>query len=282
MAERDALAKALKQAGQAEQAADIKGLRKPSVSAWAVNQAVRAAPDQLDELLAAAADLRAAQGRALRGEGSPALKEAMKRHRTAIAALVKVATPLAGGSAAQLERITGTLQATATSEAAAEAVRAGRLTADLDPSGFGDLGEDDGAVAAPAARGGGDGQAKREKRVPGARARDDGRPARSDRGAPAGKTPGRDGDGKQGRPGRAGAAARAEELEQEAARAETEAGLAEAEHERLEQLAGEVEAAAKAARQEASEARRAAVEARRAADGARRRADRARERAGRT
>ena len=42
--ERDALAKRLRAEGRRDEAAEVKALRKPSVAAWAVNQAVRSQP----------------------------------------------------------------------------------------------------------------------------------------------------------------------------------------------------------------------------------------------
>src|SRR3954451_21313497 len=53
---RDALAKRLRADGRREEAAEVAALRKPSVAAWAANQAIRSQP-------------RAARGRAGRGGG---------------------------------------------------------------------------------------------------------------------------------------------------------------------------------------------------------------------
>src|SRR5438876_8333043 len=83
VAERDALARDLKKAGDSQAAAEVKALRKPSVSAWAVNQAVRADPAAADELVEAGRAVRAAQRRAVEGGGSADLRDAMKRLRAA-------------------------------------------------------------------------------------------------------------------------------------------------------------------------------------------------------
>src|SRR3954453_6952632 len=73
--ERDALAKRLRADGRRDEAAEVKALRKPSVAAWAVNQAVRSQPgaaralwDAGDALIGAQEDLLAGRGdaRALR------------------------------------------------------------------------------------------------------------------------------------------------------------------------------------------------------------------------
>src|SRR5881397_2933898 len=138
--ERDALARSLKKEGDAAGAAEVKALRKPSVAAWAVNQAVRADPDGADELVDAG---RAAQRQAVEGGGAGDLREATKRLRAAIAGLVAVAQQHSAGTADQVERVTATLQAAASSEAAAELVRAGQLSTELDPSGFGEAAGDE-------------------------------------------------------------------------------------------------------------------------------------------
>ncbi|HXS45756.1 MAG TPA: hypothetical protein VN751_14105, partial [Solirubrobacteraceae bacterium] len=48
--ERDALAKALRADGRRDEAAAVKALAKPTVAAWAVNQAVRSQPRRAREL----------------------------------------------------------------------------------------------------------------------------------------------------------------------------------------------------------------------------------------
>src|SRR5262249_20323608 len=60
VAERDAAARTAKDAGDAGLARGIGGLRRPTVSAWAVNQVARARPDDLAELLDLGEDLRQA------------------------------------------------------------------------------------------------------------------------------------------------------------------------------------------------------------------------------
>src|SRR5919202_1156757 len=67
--DRDALAKRLRADGDRAAADEVKALRKPSVAAWAVNQAVRSQPkaaralwDAGDALIAAQDDLLAGRG----------------------------------------------------------------------------------------------------------------------------------------------------------------------------------------------------------------------------
>jgi hypothetical protein len=178
VAARDEAARRLKQEGKAEAAAEVAGLRKPSVSAWAVNQLARRHADRLTELLDSGERLRAAHRAALAGRGASGLAAAGRTERGVVAELVELAAgelETAGrpASPAVRERIGNTLRAAAHDTAAAALVRRGRLTRDLDPSGFGDLtlgGEDEvegnGEVAA---------HQNRERRQTVRRARDEAR-----------------------------------------------------------------------------------------------------------
>src|SRR5438309_11267971 len=67
-AERDALAAELRKNGEPDRAKEIKALRKPTVPAWAVNQAARRGAKQVAALLRAGEALRQAQG-SLSGRG---------------------------------------------------------------------------------------------------------------------------------------------------------------------------------------------------------------------
>lgn len=138
---RDALARELSAAGRAEEASRAKALRKPSISAWAVNQVARRHPDELADLFAAGDRVLEAQARALTGKGSADLREALAGERRAVAALIERGRAIlveAGHAAAQqhLDRIGRTLAAAAHEADKREIVRAGRLTSDLEPAGF--------------------------------------------------------------------------------------------------------------------------------------------------
>jgi hypothetical protein len=146
VAARDELARRLRREGEAEAAKRVKALRRPSLSAWAVNQLARGQGPGLGPLLAAGERLRAAHQAALAGEGAAELREAAKAERDAVASLVTDAMELlreAGHPAtdATRDRVAATLHAAAASPEAADLVRDGRLTADLDPSGFGTVPE---------------------------------------------------------------------------------------------------------------------------------------------
>jgi hypothetical protein len=142
VAARDELARRLRREGHADAAKRVKALRRPPLSAWAVNQLARGRGPGLDGLLAAGERLRAAHQAALAGEGAAELRAAAKAEREAVAGLVTAAMALLGEAGhattdATRDRVAATLHAAAASPVAADLVRHGRLTADLDPSGFG-------------------------------------------------------------------------------------------------------------------------------------------------
>jgi hypothetical protein len=164
VARRTALAKQLS-SSDADAAADVRRLRKPPVSAWAIDQLAVENPDLLTELLAAGADAGEAQRSVSDGVGSGEdLLIASARVREAVDAAAHAATAVLdlGGHAtgeATARRIRTTLQA-AVSGGPDErlALWSGTLDRDLEPTGFGALDslEDDvpelAAVLAPLRR----------------------------------------------------------------------------------------------------------------------------------
>ncbi len=152
---RDELAGQARTAGDRDLAKAIGRLRRPTVSAWLVNQLVREAGDQLNELLELGADLRDAQS-ALAGDR---LRELSGRRRELVAALTQQARLLAQRAqqpvSEQAEReLAGTLEAALADPAAEEAVRSGRLTSALSYAGLGEAGLPEVVAAAGAAAGG--------------------------------------------------------------------------------------------------------------------------------
>ena len=124
-----------------EAATQIKGLRRPTVPAWAVNQTVRRHGDRFRKLLDAGREVRAAQRRAASGLAAPAFGAAIAERRKLVRELTEAAAELlesAGRSSqAHLGAVANTFEAAAADEAAAEAVGAGRLSKELTPpSGF--------------------------------------------------------------------------------------------------------------------------------------------------
>src|SRR5688500_10764272 len=88
VAARDALARRLRGAGRKDEAAAVKGLRRPTVAAWALNQLARRHGDEVRALIAEGQEVAKAQGRALAGEGA-GLREAAQRRREAIRQLAQ-------------------------------------------------------------------------------------------------------------------------------------------------------------------------------------------------
>jgi hypothetical protein len=151
---RDDEVREAKAAGDPALAARVKTLRRPSTSAWLVNTLVRQAPDQLDELLQLGEELRAAQ---LNFAG-PQLRRLVERRRSAISELTVTAVRLSVAAGHQvgdpaIREVAATLDAAVVDEAAADAVRSGRLLRRLDAAGF-DAVDVEGAVAVPDADGG--------------------------------------------------------------------------------------------------------------------------------
>lgn len=134
---RDARAKELRAAGRKEEAAGVKGARKPSLAAWALNQAARRHPEEVARLLEAGQTLAEAQRAALEGDAGGlrlagrALSDEVERVAGRAAGFLDNPSPV------QRERITATLRAAAADEAGADLLRRGVLVEDLEPAGFG-------------------------------------------------------------------------------------------------------------------------------------------------
>lgn len=133
-AERNRLVKDLRAAGDDEAGATIKALRKPSVSAWAVNQLARRLPEDLDVLVR----LHEQLGHAKDGKELRRVQDERKRTITRLSDAAATILEEAGHSAASatMQRVSQTLLA-ASSGDGLQALQRGRLAADLEPSGFG-------------------------------------------------------------------------------------------------------------------------------------------------
>ncbi len=151
--ERDALAKQLRADGRRDEAAAVKALPKPTVAAWAANQAVRSQKRAARELWKAGDELSAAQEAVLAGQGSGAkLREASERERAAVETLVDAARGLLGASGgdlseATIERLRETLHAGAIDADARDELAAGRAVRERSPQGV--FGADPFAAPAP-------------------------------------------------------------------------------------------------------------------------------------
>jgi hypothetical protein len=140
--ERDALAKELRAGGRRDEATAVKALTKPTVAAWAANQAVRSQKGDARELWKAGDQLSAAHDAILAGKGSGAkLREATERERAAVERLVDAARGLLSASGADLseatiERVRETLHAGAIDPDAREEVAGGRTARERAPQGL--------------------------------------------------------------------------------------------------------------------------------------------------
>ncbi len=134
---RNELAQRLRKSKERESAESIGGLRKPSISTWAINQLARQRADDVDALLVAGEELKAAQ---LEG-GAVALRDAGRRQRELVQTLSRVALELlAQGdlkpSPATGERIASTLRAASVEREGRQLLRSGRLTEDVESTGL--------------------------------------------------------------------------------------------------------------------------------------------------
>ena len=144
-AARDAAAKAADKPLKA----DVKALRRPTVSAWLVNRLARDRPELLDQLLALGPALAQAQA-----EGSgDALRELGAQRRQLVGAVTATVVDDAGRevSAANRAEVEQTLEAALADPATADAVRSGQLVRAVSYAGFGGV-DLDGAVAVTAPR----------------------------------------------------------------------------------------------------------------------------------
>lgn len=145
VAGRDALAKRLRNEGKTERAREVKGLRKPSRSAWALNRGARESPRAAKRLLDAGARLEAAQRAALSGGGRDELRDAMSAHQEAVeemtGAVEAAVGKEAGLNAPALDRVRETLRAAAGDPELRAELDAARVTRDRQAVGFGEPGE---------------------------------------------------------------------------------------------------------------------------------------------
>ena len=124
-AARDALAKRLRGEKRREDADFVKGLKRPSVAAGAINLAVR--EHGADDLLAAGEELRAAHGALLDGSGdAAAVRDATAREREAVRDFARLALG-DDASAATEEKVRATLHAASVDDDVRELLEAGRL-----------------------------------------------------------------------------------------------------------------------------------------------------------
>jgi DNA repair exonuclease SbcCD ATPase subunit len=162
---RNELAKTLRSDGEPEAADWVKKLRKPSRPAWLVNQLAAHKPKDVESLLEAGRELRAAQEDMLSGSADrEKLREAASDEQKTIASLVATAEAMArehGVGPQALSKVEDTLRAASADPDVAELIQRGRLDREQRASGIGTIGA---LAAAPAARSGrGEREAKQRR-----------------------------------------------------------------------------------------------------------------------
>jgi hypothetical protein len=135
---RNEIAALAREEGDQEAAARIAVLRKPSASAWVVNQISRSSQTDLQRLINAGEALEEAQRQSLSGKGASGFEAARKDESDAVRLVrgaVKKLFPTV--SATTLDRVITSMRAGAASDEGRVLLRKGRLTEDLEPPGFG-------------------------------------------------------------------------------------------------------------------------------------------------
>ena len=141
VAARNALAKALRADGQKAEAAEVGKLRRPTPTAWALNQVARDDARLVTAALDAGHALRQATDRALAGDRD-ALRDATRAQRVAMDDLVNGALDRMRAVGATVNdtakrRLADTVLAATSDGAVAELLRAGRLHEDHQATSFG-------------------------------------------------------------------------------------------------------------------------------------------------
>jgi hypothetical protein len=142
-ARRTALAARARDESHKDLAQEIARLRRPTVSAWLVNQLVRGeagADEDVEELESVGGELREAQARL----DGPRMKELARRRQQLVASLVRRAEQVAGDdgqkvSTAVQRELEETFGAAVADEEACRAVTSGRLTRALAYAGLGEV-----------------------------------------------------------------------------------------------------------------------------------------------
>jgi hypothetical protein len=137
VSERNALAKELHSEGKREEAEEVRRLKKPSISVWALNQGVRSDPKAAKKVLSAADRMESAQADALKGKGGK-LRAAHEGEQEAVDGMLAAVQAASGEklSGATLDRVRETLRSIAGNEERRAEFEAGRVTSDHRVAGF--------------------------------------------------------------------------------------------------------------------------------------------------
>src|SRR4029450_6368924 len=118
---------------------EVKALRKPSVSAWMINQLARRHPQEMKALVKAGDDPRKGQRGPVGGRAPEKLLEATRSHRDRLDDLTSLARHELDAGGQTLQRVAQTLRAGSIDKQASKALLAGPLSTDPQRAGFGPL-----------------------------------------------------------------------------------------------------------------------------------------------
>ena len=135
---RDELARSLKKEGEAELAAEVKKLKRPTKAASIINALSLGHSKAIGRVLGSGDELRRIQENLDKANAGEELRAASAEQREAIDAALEIAATELGATGATLDRIMETLQATASNEGVADAVRTGRVEREGQAAGLGE------------------------------------------------------------------------------------------------------------------------------------------------
>lgn len=136
---RNELAKRLKAEGRADEADEVKALRKPTVPVWLVNQLAHERELDVQRLRKAGEAVAKGQAAATSGRSSEAFTTARREEQHALSRLSDAAREIASREklgAGAVDRAIETLRAASLTEEGRELLKRGRLTEELEPPGF--------------------------------------------------------------------------------------------------------------------------------------------------
>ena len=149
-ATRDALVRDLKADDRAEEAAEVKALRKPTVAVAAVNRVARTHADQIAALIQIGAELAALQADARPDRDE--LRDLTRQRRTLLQQLTEHAAATTERPDGARSSITATLDTASLDDALRADLQRGRLTQELSPATRFLLGDDAPSPPRPAPR----------------------------------------------------------------------------------------------------------------------------------
>jgi chromosome segregation ATPase len=149
-ATRDALVRDLKADDRADEAAEVKALRKPTVAVAAVNRVARTHADQVAALVEIGAELAALQADARPDRDE--LRDLTRQRRTLLLQLTERAAATTERPDGARSSITATLDTASLDDVLRDDLQRGRLTQELSPATRFVLGDDAPPAPRPAAR----------------------------------------------------------------------------------------------------------------------------------